>query len=106
MANRFASINMSMDFKFCNETIKIRKLTVSQVSAIQTTAREIELAKSDTSADGLARSEKLSMDLLELMIRSGVDEFKDFTSEEFGELPIDELTKLSNQILKYSGLAK
>lgn len=106
MANRFANINMTMDFKFCNESIKIRKLTVSQVSAIQTTAREIELAKEDVTTEGLARSEKLSMDLLELMIRSGVEEMKDFTSEEFGEMPIDELTKLSNQILKYSGLTK
>ena len=100
MTNRFSSASLSIDHKFCGETVKIRKLTVNQVDAIQVQAKIVEAAK-DTEDHG-----KASRDLLELMLRSGVAEFETFTTDDFGDLPIDELSKLSNAIMKHSGFGK
>ena len=100
MANRFASINITTDHKFCGETVKIRKLTVDQVAQIQKLAKIVDNSKESD------ENENASRNLLETMIKAGVGEFEEFSSEDFGSLPIDELSKLSNAIMRYSGFGK
>ena len=100
MANRFASINITTEHKFCGEIVKVRKLTVDQVSNIQKLAKLVETVKETEDGEAASRN------LLEAVIKSGVAEFEEFSSDDFGCLPIDELSKLSGAIMKYSGFGK
>jgi hypothetical protein len=71
--------------------IEIYKLTIAEVVEIQ------ELAKTVTeSSNGL--------ELLKKVIRLGAEGAADLTDEDFDTMPIDDLSKLSNEIMKYSGL--
>jgi hypothetical protein len=71
--------------------IEIYKLTIAEVVEIQ------ELAKTVTeSSNGL--------ELLKKVIRLGAEGAADLTDEDFDTNPIDDLSKLSNEIMKYSGL--
>lgn len=77
--------------KFMDTEIEIYKLTIAEVVEIQ------ELAKTVTeSSNGL--------ELLKKVIRLGAEGAADLTDEDFDTMPIDDLSKLSNEIMKYSGL--
>jgi len=95
MTNRFLNLKVSKKVKFMNEDIEIIKLTVAQVMSIQ------ELAKNTTNENA---TESDSIRLLTLVIQLGAPELKDLTNDEVNSFPMDELTKLSNEILKYSGI--
>lgn len=95
MANRFSTKQVLKKTKFCNEDIEIAKLTVAQVLSVQ------ESAKSLTEGD-----ERGNINLLVKVIRLGAPEIKDMPDEEFNDFPMDELTKLSNDIMRHSGLLK
>lgn len=95
MTNRFTSKNMPKKYKFLGEDIEIYKLSVAQVLKIQALSKELE--KSETKdEDGLK--------FLVLVLQMGVPEFKDYSEEDLFSLPMDELSKLSNAIMEYSGL--
>lgn len=83
---------VSKKVKFMGEEVSIRKLSVGQVMEIQ------QLSK------GIAEDEKASLELLQFVIASAVDGAEDLTSEDFQQFPVDELSKLSNEVLTYSGL--
>ena len=83
---------MTKSVKFMGEDVKISKLSVAEVMDIQVKAKEIE---SDESA-GLA--------LLQTVIRSAVEGAEDLADEDFQTFPMDELSKLSNEIMKFSGI--
>jgi len=94
MTNRFMGSKVSKKTKFMNEDIDIHKLTVAQVLGIQEKAKEI----TDEA------NEKENIGILLYVIRAGTPELKDLSDDEICALPMDELTNLSNEILKYSGL--
>lgn len=92
--NRFLNAKVSKKAKFMDQDIEILKLTVSQVLEIQELAKDMEKNQSDAN----------SMDILMLVVKSGAPELNELTEEEIRTFPMDELTKLSNEIMKYSGL--
>lgn len=95
MTNRFKGKNIEKTVKFMGEDVQIAKLSVMQVMEIQEDAKGIK--------EG---DEKANLSLLTKVIAFSVKEFKDVDQEEIFELPMDELSKLSSEIMKYSGLAK
>lgn len=90
---RFLGANATKKVKFINEEVEITKLTVAQVMNIQKLSKAV---KDD--------DEMTSIMLLIEVLKSGVPEFKDFEDEVFHNLPMDELSKLSAEIMKFSGL--
>ena len=53
---------------------------------------------------GDAYSAMVGLNLLQGVIRASVEDAKDLTDEEFATFPMDELSKLSNEIMKFSGI--
>lgn len=90
----FVGKRMSKNVKFMGEDIKISKLSVAEVIAIQEAAKEIE--KDDASG----------FEVLKKVIESAVDGGKDLTDEDFKNFPMDELSKLSSEIMKFSGIGE
>jgi hypothetical protein len=87
-----AAKRVTKEFKFMGETVTISKLTVSEVVAIQ------EHVKAKPDGDGL--------ETLRMVIGFSVAEAKDLSDEEFASFPMDELNKLSAEIMKYSGVGE
>lgn len=83
---------VSKTVAFCGEKVTIKKLTVAEVQSIQAKATEA------------AGDESASISMLKFVIGLSVDGGADLTDEEFADFPIDELSKLSNEVLEYSGL--
>lgn len=80
--------------KFMNEDVKISKLSVAQVLEIQNKAKAIE-------AD-----ESKGFDVLKIVIMSAVEDGDTLSDEDFDSFPMDELSKLSAEIMKFSGLTE
>lgn len=85
---------MTKNVKFMGEDVKISKLSVAEVLEIQEKAK----ALTDNDAEGF--------NVLRSVIRSAVEGADDLTDEDFKGFPMDELSKLSNEIMKYSGLGQ
>ncbi len=82
---------ITKELKFMGETVKISKLNVSDVLEIQELAKNTNLE-----ANGL--------DLVKRVIRLSVADANDLSDEDFDTFPMDELSKLSNEIMMFSGL--
>jgi len=78
--------------KFMNEEVLISKLTVEQVLAVQAKAKELENA---TDNNGL--------DVLKAVISASVEDAGDLDDSDYQQFPMDELSKLSQEIMKFSG---
>jgi len=78
--------------KFMGEDVKISKLSVKEVMHIQDRAREIE------------KDETKGFEVLKIVIRASVDGAEELDETDFDNFPMDELSKLSNEIMKYSGI--
>ena len=78
--------------KFMSEDVKISKLTVAEVKEIQAQA---------TAAEG---QEDEGFGTLRTVIRLSVPEAAEISDEDFSKFPIDELSKLSAEIMKFSGI--
>lgn len=89
---------MSKDAKFVGTNVKISKLSVDEVMAIQAQARDLEKNKDNGGEDNGG------LELLKLVIRSATEGGQDLSDEDFGTFPMDELSKLSNEIMKFSGM--
>jgi hypothetical protein len=85
---------MTKTVKFLNSDVKISKLSVAEVLDIQNKAKDIE------------KDETAGLELLKTVIRSAVEGGKDLDDGDFDDFPMDELSKLSNEIMKYSGLGQ
>jgi hypothetical protein len=85
---------MTKTVKFLNSDVKISKLTVSEVLEIQNKAKDID------------KDETAGLELLKTVIRSAVEGGEDLDDSDFDNFPMDELSKLSNEIMKYSGLGQ
>lgn len=84
---------MTKTTKFIGEDIKINKLNVAEVMAIQESAKSI----SEDSDAGLS--------LLRKVIRLSAEGADELTDDDFKTFPMDELSKLSNEIMKFSGIS-
>lgn len=83
---------ITKEVKFMGESVTINKLSVSEVLDIQVKAKELE--GNDTEGFTLLKS----------VIRSAVQGAEELSNEDFDTFPMDELSKLSNEIMKFSGL--
>jgi hypothetical protein len=84
--------SLTKDVTFMNEKVTIRKLNVRQVKEVQ------ELAKSLENAD------EAGFDILRQIITMAVEGAEGISDTDFETFPMDELSKLSNEIMKFSGI--
>jgi len=82
--------------KFLNEDVTITKLTVAQVKQMQSAAKEVESEDADDEA---------GFDMLKTIIASSVEGGNQLSDDDFENFPMDELSKLSGDIMKFSGLS-
>ncbi len=85
---------MTKTVKFMGDEVKISKMSVSEVLEVQ------EKAKS------LAENDGESFEVLKKVIKLSVEGATDLGDEEFNNFPLDELSKLSAEIMKWSGLGE
>ena len=85
---------MTKDVKFMGESVKISKLSVAEVLDIQEKAKKLE------------QDESLGLDVLRTVIRSAVEDAGELSDEDFANFPMDELSKLSAEIMKFSGIGQ
>lgn len=81
--------------KFMGKDLKISKLSVGEVEEVQKKVEEFK--KSDAPDEG-------GMELLKLVIRLSVEGGADITDDDFNVCPMDDMSKLSDDILAYSGM--
>jgi len=86
---------MEKTVKFMGSDLKISKLLVSEVVELQNQAKALK----EDDVDG-----KDGLEIIKLVIRNGAEGGKDLTEEDFNSFPVDELTRLSEEIMKHSGL--
>lgn len=82
---------MTQNAKFLGTDVTISKLSVAQVMEIQEAAKN-----PDETEQGLP--------LLRKVIRMSVENAESLTNEDFDGFPMDELSKLSTAIMKFSGI--
>jgi len=91
---------MQKKVKFMGEDITIYKLKFSEIMEIQEMVRSAEKDdKEDSSAE-----QEMGLDVLRKVIRSSVEGGGELDDSDFQEFPMDELTKLSSDIMKFSGV--
>jgi hypothetical protein len=81
---------------FMGEPLKIQKLSLGDVTAIQELAKAAEASK----------DENASMNVMKLVVRSGAEGAADLTDEDFLTFALDDLSELSASIMDYSGVGK
>lgn len=96
MSNRFANLRANKKVKFVGLDIEISKLSTADVLEIQELTETVKENK----------DEKGNIELMLTVIRKGVQEMKDMTSEELLALPMEDLSQLSAEIMQFSGLGK
>jgi hypothetical protein len=83
---------MTKPVKFMGADVNISKLSVAQVLEIQNRAKGIEADDNE------------GFNVLKTVIRASVEGASDLTDQDFENFPLDELSKLSNDIMKFSGI--
>lgn len=83
---------MKKTVKFIGADVTIFKLTVAEVKDIQEKAKLLET------------DEDAGLDILRTVIRSAVEGGSALEDSHFEAWPMDELSKLSNEIMKFSGI--
>jgi hypothetical protein len=81
---------MTTTAKFMGEEVTIKKLSVAEILKIQEANKKVK--------------EGDEVSTLRLIIRSAVEGAEDLTNEELTSFPLDELSSLSAEIVKYSGM--
>jgi len=87
---------MTKKYEFMGEKVTISKLSVAEVMDIQEKARALSEETADQDDSGIA--------LLMTVIQSAVEGADELTKEDFESFPMDELSKLSQEIMVYSGI--
>jgi hypothetical protein len=85
---------MTKKVKFMGKDLEISKLSVSEVLQIQDLAKQSK--EGEDERDGFA--------VLRTVIQLSAQGAKDLSDEEFDELPLDELSTLSDHIMAFSGI--
>lgn len=83
---------LSKKTKFMETDVTIFKLTVSQVKALQEHAKAVENA------------DEANLEVLKFIIRAAVDGGDALTDDDFNEFPVEELSTLTSDIMKFSGM--
>jgi|SaaInl8_135m_RNA_FD_contig_123_11313_length_5553_multi_19_in_0_out_0_8 hypothetical protein len=86
---KFVGMKQTKKVNFMGEKIEINKLTVGEVKQIQEVAKNLE-------DDGFA--------VIKSIISIATPDASDLEDDDWESLPMDELTKLSNEIMKFSGV--
>jgi hypothetical protein len=85
---------MTKNVKFMNVDLKIQKLSIAEVLDIQEKAKDAE------------KNETEGFNVLKLVVRSAVEGANELSDEDFDNFPLDELSKLSTEIMKFSGIGQ
>jgi len=80
--------------KFMGEEVKISKLSVAQIMGVQEAAKTAE------------NDEAKGFDILKTIIKASAEGADALTDEDFENFPMDELSKLSNEIMQFSGIGE
>jgi hypothetical protein len=80
---------------FMGEQLVISKLTVSQVMEIQILT-QANADRGDADEDGF--------EIMKSVIKMSVPEALELSDEDFDSFPVEELSTLTNEIMKYSGM--
>lgn len=81
--------------EFLGDTVEVKKLSVSEVMGIQRLFNKSQKSKAEDS----------QIQLLRDVIRIAVVDAEELTDEDFDSFPLGELNKLSEDILRISGLS-
>lgn len=81
--------------KFMGTEVTITKLSVAEVKEIQEASKPAEEGHDD---------EATGIEVLRKVIQLSCPESRDLSQEDFETFPIDELSKLSEEIMKFSGM--
>lgn len=81
---------------FMGTQVTINKLSVAEVVEIQQFANPVD--------SGEAKVEDRGIELLIMVIRKSCEEAAELTDEDFNTFPLDELSKLSDLIMAFSGM--
>ena len=92
--SRFIGAKVTKATKFMNMPIEMSKLSVQQVMDVQEQAR---VNKDST-------DEMQNFKLICTVVRYGAPDLAEFTDDELQQFALDELTRLSNEIMAFSGL--
>jgi len=87
-----ANKRMSKKVKFMGEDITVYKLTVDLIQEIQAMSNDI-------------KEDDDNFDILKKIISEAVEGGNELDDADFGNFPLDELSKLSEEILKFSGIS-
>jgi hypothetical protein len=82
---------MTRETKFMGESVKISKLSVAEVEEIQAIVKQQDENTEDYT-------------ILQKVICLAVEDANELSMEDFKSFPLDELNKLSKEIMKFSGL--
>ena len=84
---------------FMGEKVDIAKLTVGQVKEIQ------EKIKKMNAEEGEADADIAGLELIRAIIMLSCADAADLEESDFEEFPLEELSSLSAEIMKFSGMA-
>lgn len=90
----FVGQRVTKKVKFMGKDLEIKKLTVSEVMEIQEKAKAIE------------QDEQEGFNVLKTVIRMAADGGEDLEDGDFDSFPLEELSRLSNQIMSFSGIGE
>jgi hypothetical protein len=83
---------ISKKIKFMGEELTMYKLTVDEVVALQAESKTL----TEDSTDGIR--------VLRKIIQTAIEGATDISDEDFNKFPMQELSNLSGEIMKFSGM--
>ena len=91
---------------FLGASITINKLTVAEVQAVQDAAKEAETAAKTAASEGQDEADLDQLGVLRAIIRASVEGGANLTDDAFLNWPIEDISKLAKEIMKYSGIGE
>ena len=85
---------ITKEFPFMGEKVKVKRLSVADVTKIQEVVKKYEKSKDD--------SDQIKM--INEIVRMSVIDAEELSDEDFMTFPLAELTELVNNIMEYAGL--
>lgn len=92
--NRFIGSTAKKKLTFLGQELEIAKLNINQVLEIQALTREAEASGDNNSG----------IKVISAVVRAGAADLRELTQTELQELPMDDLSELSNAIMDFSNL--
>lgn len=95
---------VSKTVPFLGAHITINKLTVAEVKDVQDAAKVADDAVKAALANPDDDADVDQLGVLRAIVRAAVEGGTDLTDENFMEWPIEDISKLAKEIMKYSGI--